>query len=105
MNVSGTYDATTGDVVAMMNGKRVTGTVVREGHAWHVFPDGEDVRAFGTEGTGETCGRHMYTLRVPIKDYSGGSGGSGALTVSSKKKKCFFFLFISLYHENIFLTQ
>ena len=48
-----------------------------------MFPDGEDVRAFGTEGTGETCGRHMYTLRVPIKDYSGGAGGSGALTITT----------------------
>ena len=48
-----------------------------------MFPDGEDVRAFGTEGTGETCGRHMYTLRVPIKDYSRGAGGSGALTITT----------------------
>jgi 3-methylcrotonyl-CoA carboxylase alpha subunit len=84
MYVTGTYDEESGDIVAMIDGVRCTGTVVRAGHNWHVFVDGEDVRSAGTDGTGDTCGRHMYTLKdANVKDYFADSGGSGALSITT----------------------
>ena len=81
MSVTGTYDAVSGDVVTMIDGARHTGTVVRNGSNWHVFPDGEDVTA--ADGTGASCGRHMYTLKVPVVDHLSGSSVGGASTITT----------------------
>jgi len=84
MIVTGTYDSESGDIVAMIDGERCTGTVVRNGHTWHVFVDGEDVRCAGEDGKGDTCGRHMYTLKDgKVTNHFADAGGSGALTITT----------------------
>ncbi len=82
MRVSGHFDADSGELVASVDGSRRTATVVRHGDQWHVFPDGEDVRSSGSDGPGDTCGRHMYAFQMPVVDYSkaGGAGGNLAIT-------------------------
>ena len=81
MSVTGTYDPVSGDVVAMIDGSRHTGTVVRNGFSWHVFPDGEDVTS-ASENDTTYCGRHMYTLNVPVIDHGQDAAG-GALTITT----------------------
>ena len=83
ITVSGSLDLASGALVANVDGARRTATAVRLEDQWHVFPDGEDVRSEGSEGPGATCGRHMYTFKVPVADYSSGAGAGGAMAITT----------------------